>query len=279
MRWKGREKSTNVEDRRGRRSTPKRVGGGAVIIAILAALIFGVDPGQVLQLIGGGAALTAPSEVGGPAEPDEGSEFVGVVLRSTELAWGEEFRQSGSQYQPPVLVLFTDQVQSACGYGSAATGPFYCPGDNQVYLDLGFLRQLEQMGASGEFAMAYVIAHEVGHHIQSLTGTERAVRSAQNRASQGQANALSVRMELQADCYAGIWANYASREGGGFVSDSDIRVGLETASAIGDDRLQKMAGRPVQPESFTHGSSADRVEWFTRGYRSGDTSQCDTFGG
>jgi predicted metalloprotease len=280
MRWKGRQQSTNVEDRRGRRvATKGRVGGGFVIIAILAALIFGIDPNQLLDMAGGAAALQQSGPASGPSpESDETAQFASTVLKNTEDAWIQVFSDAGGAYQAPVMVLFTDGVQSACGFNSSATGPFYCPGDDKLYLDLGFFRELERLGAPGDFATAYVIAHEVGHHVQNLVGTEREVRSLRSRLSQAEANRMSVMVELQADCYAGIWANYAARDGD-LLDEGDIQEGLQAAASIGDDRLQRMAGRSVQPESFTHGSSAQRQEWFTRGLRSGDLQSCDTFSG
>lgn len=252
--------------------------GGFAIVAILVALLLGVDPSQLLSLLGEPGATIPQSQSGGvaPPENDEEAERASVVLASTEDAWGRVFQAAGSRYSPPDMVLFTDGVDSACGYTSSATGPFYCPGDNQVYLDLGFFRELARMGGSGDFATAYVIAHEVGHHIQNLTGVHDQVRQLRARMSQTQSNALSVRVELQADCYAGVWAHYAARDGD-FLEQGDLEEGLRAAAAIGDDRLQRMAGRSVQPESFTHGSSDQRQEWFVRGLRSGDYQTCDTF--
>ncbi|NNE70745.1 MAG: flagellar biosynthesis protein FlgM [Rhodothermales bacterium] len=289
MRWKGRRKSTNVQDRRGQsgRRGPVRmpgggrggkVGGGFAIIAIIVALLLGVDPTQLLNLVGepGAVMPQAPTERSAPVAGDEEAERASVVLASTEDAWGRIFQEAGGRYRAPDMVLFTDGVESACGYTSSATGPFYCPGDSQVYLDLGFFRELARMGGSGDFATAYVIAHEVGHHIQNLTGVHDQVRQMRGRMSQTQSNALSVRVELQADCYAGVWAHYAARDGD-FLEQGDLEEGLRAAAAIGDDRLQRMAGRRVQPESFTHGSSEQRQEWFTRGLRSGDYQTCDTF--
>ncbi len=264
----------------GRSGGRGRVGGVFAIIAIVVALLLGVDPTQILNLVGGAeAVLPAPPEAPSASRDvgsDEGAQRAAVVLASTEDAWNEVFQGAGSRYRPPQMVLFTDAVDSACGFTSSATGPFYCPGDNQVYLDLGFFRELARMGGSGDFATAYVIAHEVGHHIQNLTGVHDQVRQLRSRIGQAESNALSVRVELQADCYAGIWAFHAARDGD-FLETGDLEEGLRAAAAIGDDRLQKMAGRRVQPESFTHGSSEQRQEWFTRGLRSGDFATCDTF--
>ena len=254
-----------------------KLGGGAIIIALLAVFVFGQDPGRVLKDIAGGQAQA-------PAAPprqssggnDEVADFVSVVLAETEDAWGGVFRASGSMYQPPTLVLFTDAVQSACGFNSAATGPFYCPLDQKVYLDLGFLNELRRMGASGDFAFAYVIAHEVGHHIQTLTGVSQQVRELRQRSSRTQGNQLSVLQELQADCYAGMWARRA-HEARNILEEGDVEEGLRAAASIGDDRMMKNAGRRVQPEAFTHGTSEQRVYWLRRGIETGSVEACDTF--
>ena len=277
MRWQGGRQSRNVEDRRGRRAPRGALplsGGGLLVLLVLWLL--GADPMQLLMLAGSGVSAPAGDAATPPPEDDATARFVGVVLGSTEDTWGEMFAVAGSSYPQPRLVLFTDAVQSACGYSTAATGPFYCPGDRQVYLDLGFLRELEQLGAPGDFAFAYVIAHEVGHHVQNVLGTERQVRQWQARSSQAEANGLSVLMELQADCYAGIWAHQANRSGD-LLEAGDLEEGLRAAASIGDDRLQRMAGQRVQPESFTHGSSEQRVQWFRTGFETGSTEACDTF--
>ena len=279
MRWRGRRQSQNVEDRRGR--TPRRgaaIGGGAVIIALLLSLLLGQDPLQILEQV---ATQQANVSQTGSARPpskaeNEAAEFVSVVLATTEDVWASLFRQAGSSYQPPRLVLFTTATDTACGFGQAATGPFYCPPDRQVYLDLSFLNQLQRMGASGDFSMAYVIAHEVGHHVQTITGTNNKVRSAQQRAGQREKNALQVRMELQADCFAGIWAHHADRQLD-ILERGDIQEALGAAAAVGDDNLQRQAGRRVQPESFTHGSSEQRMQWFRRGLESGSIQSCNAF--
>lgn len=274
MRWKSGRRSSNVEDRRG--SGVKKgvsVGGGVLILALLASFLFGEDPNAVIRQLEG-TQQTAPSST--PPANDEGSQFVSVVLADTEDVWGEIFAASGQQYPAPQLVLFTDAVQSACGYNTAATGPFYCPGDRKVYLDLGFYSELKRLGAPGDFAFAYVIAHEVGHHIQTITGISEQVRSMQRRSSQVDANALSVRQELQADCFAGLWARRA-HEARNILEEGDVEEGLRAAASIGDDRLQRMAGRRVQPESFTHGTSEQRVTWFRKGLNTGDFEACDTF--
>ncbi|MDX1548840.1 MAG: neutral zinc metallopeptidase, partial [Rhodothermales bacterium] len=223
---------------------------------------------------------------GGPAPPsasttppdrdDPAAAFVSVVLASTEDVWTDRFAASGSRYREPTLVLFDRITPTACGTGSAATGPFYCPGDENVYLDLSFFRELQRLGASGDFAVAYVIAHEVGHHIQRITGVEQQVRALQQRSDQRTANQLSVRMELQADCYAGVWAHHADGEQN-LLEAGDVQEGLDAAAAVGDDRLQRMAGRAVQREAFTHGSSQERMAWFRRGLETGDAGACDTF--
>lgn len=245
-------------------------------------MVLGVDPTQILQLLGGvqNSVQTSPAPppaAGGPQ--DEAADFVSVVLADTEDTWGGLFRAAGSRYDQPTLVLFENYVQSACGMTSSATGPFYCPGDQKLYLDLSFLRELQRMGAGGDFAVAYVIAHEVGHHIQTITGIERQVRAAQQRSRrEADRNAIQVRMELQADCYAGVWAHHADNQRD-ILEAGDIEEAMTAAASIGDDRLQRQAGRRVQPEAFTHGSSKQRVEWFTTGARTGSVEACDTFAG
>jgi predicted metalloprotease len=252
------------------------LGGGGLLILIVLWFL-GADPMQLLMLAGGGAGAppTGGSASGPPPEDDTSAQFVSAVLADTEDTWKALFGAGGSTYPEPQLVLYTDSVRSACGFNSAATGPFYCPGDRKIYLDLGFLRELERLGAPGDFAFAYVVAHEVGHHVQNVTGTEQQVRQRQARSSQQDANALSVLMELQADCYAGLWAHHAERTRD-VLEAGDLEEGLRAAAAIGDDRLQKNAGQRVQPESFTHGSSEQRVRWFRAGFESGSVSACDT---
>ena len=273
MRWQGREGSQNVEDRRGSRMM---IGGGLGIGGIVLLLVLSALTGQnPADLINVG---TSGTEVPGPAtaEDDEHSQFMRVVLKSTEDVWGEIFRQSGQRYAPPVLVLFSDATQSACGVGQSAMGPFYCPRDQKVYLDLSFFRDLDQrFGAPGDFAQAYVVAHEVGHHVQTITGVSEQVGALQQRGGRQQANALSVRQELQADCFAGVWGHYASRQG--LLEPGDAEEGLRAAAAIGDDRLQRETQGRVVPESFTHGSSQERVEWLRRGLEGGQLNACDTF--
>jgi predicted metalloprotease len=279
MRWRGGRRSSNVEDRRGRRVSRRGVAGGGLgtIILILVALYFGIDPTPLLQDINRGAVQQSPAGRPLAEDTDEGAEFVAVVLGDTEDTWRALFAAAGQRYQEPRLVLFTDAVQSACGFTSAAVGPFYCPADNRVYLDLGFFAELSnRFGAPGDFAQAYVIAHEVGHHVQNILGASADVRRQQRGAGQAQANALSVRLELQADCYAGVWAANADRARN-ILETGDIEEGLNAASAIGDDRLQRQAGGQVVPDSFTHGTSAQRVRWFRRGLESADPAACNTF--
>jgi predicted metalloprotease len=260
---------------------PMRIGRGGVggglgaIVIIVLVLIFG-GPEAVLQLLGGGGSAPS-SEQGRPLTAnDETSDFVARVLGSTEDVWGELFRQQGQAYQPPELLVFGGAVQSACGYASSASGPFYCPGDRSIYLDTAFFAQLAQMGGAGDFAAAYVIGHEVGHHVQNLLGRATQVRAAQQRASETDANRLQVAMELEADCYAGVWAYHANRTTR-VLEPGDVQEGLAAAEAIGDDTLQRNSGRGVTPDSFTHGSSADRQRWLSMGLQSGDQSACNTF--
>lgn len=284
MRWREGRRSENVEDIRdegGSRRGPvgMKLGGGTILLVLVASLLLGQNPLQMLAMLGGGDSLSVPQQPQSrPAGNDDEAQFVSVILGSTEDVWGAMFSSGGQTYPPPKLVLFSDEVESACGMNSTATGPFYCPGDRKVYLDLGFLSELQRLGASGDFAVAYVIAHEVGHHIQNVTGTERKLRQLQSRASsQEEVNALSVLMELQADCYAGLWAKHAENQHS-ILEQGDLEEGLKAASAIGDDRLQRMAGRHVNPDGFTHGSSAQRVQWFRTGLQTGDLDACDTFG-
>lgn len=276
MRWQGRRESSNVEDRRGRATVGRMgIGGGLGGLLLLLLFAFLTDQNPLDLLSDVDTTSPAPASTGVPAT-DESSRFMRVVLADTEDTWTQIFRGRGERYEPTTLVLFSDSTTSACGLGESATGPFYCPGDRNVYIDLTFFDELSQrFGAPGEFAQAYVVAHEVGHHIQTLTGVSAQVNRARQRASESEANALSVRQELQADCYAGVWGYAAGRKG--MLDTRDVEDGLRAAAAIGDDRLQKQAGRRVVPESFTHGSSAQRVEWFRRGLESGRMDACDTF--
>jgi predicted metalloprotease len=282
MKWRGERQSDRMEDRRG--MTPARggmaLGGGAALLVLLFALFTGQDPRQLMDVIGGGQATVDPN-AGEPvptgAPSDEQGQFAATVLASTEDAWTEIFASQGQRYRAPTMVLFSDAVASACGTASSAVGPFYCPPDQKVYLDLSFYDLLDQrFGAPGDFAQAYVIAHEVGHHVQQLLGIADQVTAAQQRASQEQANALSVRMELQADCLAGVWGNHANRTRN-LLEPGDVEEGLRAAAAIGDDMMQRQSAGSVRPESWTHGSSDMRVRWLKKGLSTGDPDQCDTF--
>lgn len=275
MRWFG-QGSGNIEDRRGMSGGGKfALGGGAAIIALIIGLITGQDPTQLLNQVGGGSA---PQEQVDTARPtDAGGKFVANVLESTEVVWDEEFKATGKEYKKPILVLFTGQVQSACGNASSATGPFYCPSDEKVYIDLSFYDELKnRFGAAGDFAQAYVIAHEVGHHIQNLMGISEKVQRMREQLSETEYNKISVKLELQADFYAGVWANHAQKMKG-VIEEGDIEEALTAANAIGDDRLQKQAQGEIVPDAFTHGTSAQRMKWFKKGYDTGDLSQGDTF--
>ncbi len=287
MKWQDGRRSSNVEDRRGMSvgRGGAAIGGGGIIIVLLISLITGRNPAELLQLLSQQqeTQVSVPQQPGIPAgqpqggPPDEMKDFVSVVLADTEDTWTPLFSKLGRTYNPPALVLFTDQVDSACGLTSSATGPFYCPGDKKLYIDLGFYQELkDKFGAPGDFAQAYVIAHEVGHHVQNELGISSQVDRAMRQGDKAEANALSVRQELQADCYAGIWGHFAGTQRK-LLEEGDVEEGLNAAAAIGDDRLQKMAGRSVNPESFTHGSSAQRVRWFRAGLESGDIRSCDTF--
>jgi predicted metalloprotease len=278
MRWQGRRRSVHVDDRR-RVARPGVVGGGlGTIVLVLAALYLGVDPTLLLQgLEVAQVGAPAPGGPTGVPADDPQAAFVSVVLADTEDVWQAQFRRAGRSYREPTLVLFSGQVRSACGLGQAAMGPFYCPADQTVYIDLGFYRELrERFRAPGDFAQAYVIAHEVGHHVQNLLGVSERVQALQRRAGARESNALSVRLELQADCLAGVWAKQADRMHD-LLEEGDVEEGLRAASAIGDDTLQRQAGGRVVPDSFTHGTSAERVRWFRRGLDTGDTEACDTF--
>jgi predicted metalloprotease len=280
MRLDDEKESQNIEDRRGFGVSRGVVGGGIGTIAVVLIGIFlGIDPSILLQ---GNVQETNVPQTSSPrsqerAGDDEMRQFVARVLGSTERTWTKIFEAGGGTYEKPTLVLFSDTVESACGFAQAASGPFYCGPDYKVYIDLAFYRELRQrFQAPGDFAQAYVIAHEVGHHVQNLLGIMKKVQASQSRANQQQANALSVRLELQADCLAGIWANYAHRERN-ILEQGDIEEGLNAAAQIGDDRMQRRAGSHVVPEGFTHGSGEQRMQWFRRGIQSGDLRQCDTF--
>ena len=282
MRWQGHKESSNVEDRRagglgGRRAG---LGIGTVAVAVVAAWLFGVDPRMILGVLEGVDTMTGtPTAQQGPAPApaDEAGRFVSVVLASTEESWQRVFAQAGQAYRPPKLVLYRGRVGTACGLGAAASGPFYCPGDQTVYIDLEFFQLMSRrLGAPGDFAQAYVVAHEVGHHVQNLLGTMEQMQTLRQRVPEQQANALSVRLELQADCYAGVWARH-SQQARDWLEQGDLEEGMAAASAVGDDRMQKQTQGVVVPDAFTHGSSAQRVRWFRVGFENGQPSQCDTF--
>jgi len=287
MRWKTGRRSRNIEDQRGRRRSKLSLGGKrggiSTIIILLAAAYFGIDPAILSTLLQSGSGqVSSSSQHQNQAEPqsaesNELADFVSVVLADTEDTWNNIFRQHGAQYKEPRLVLFTDVVKSACGMAQSAMGPFYCSADQRVFIDLGFYNELKNRhNAPGDFAQAYVIAHEVGHHVQALQGISQKVHAAKARLSKEEANTLSVRLELQADCYAGIWAHHADRTRN-LLETGDVEEALQAASAIGDDTLQRQAQGYVTPESFTHGSAAQRIKWFKQGLNNGDIASCDTF--
>lgn len=282
MKWRGNRESENVEDRRGSGGIGlggRSIGLGTIAIALVASYFLGVDPGTVINILSGGGGPTSSTEISTHAPPanDEMARFVSTVLADTEDTWAPMFRESGAHYAQPKLVLFSGQTPTACGTGQSASGPFYCPDDQKVYIDLSFYRLLQQrFNVSGEFAQAYVIAHEVGHHVQNLMGVMDKVRSAQRGVSEVQANTLSVRVELQADCFAGVWAHHADAARN-ILEGGDIEAALNAATAIGDDALQRQSQGEVIPDSFTHGTSAQRVRWFKRGIESGQVDACNTF--
>ncbi len=272
MQWMGGRRSTNIEDRRGMRVGPMALGGGLGSIALLVlGLLFGFDPGSIVNPGGSDYDPSVPLAESDSGENDERRDFVAAVVGFTEDAWSDIFREQGGTYRPPKLVLYTQAVESACGFGQAAMGPFYCPGDQKVYLDLSFFQELHnRFQAPGDFAQAYVIAHEVGHHVQNILGLMKGEQS----------NAESVRTELQADCFAGVWANRTERaqrsEAKAFLDPGDVEEALQAASSIGDDKLQMRSRGYVVPESFTHGSAAQRMRWFKQGFQSGDIMGCNT---
>lgn len=289
MRWKNLESSQNIEDRRGAGSGGRGgfplgglpIGGKgriALIVLVLVAGYYGID---LTPLLTGEVPDAAPQSgqtraYQGTPEEQELSKFISVALRSTEDTWGEIFRKAGGRYEDPTLVLYKGSTRTACGYGQSAMGPFYCPGDRKVYIDLSFYEDMKRRyGGGGDFALGYVLAHEVGHHVQNLLGINEKVRELQSGASQAEANRLSVRMELQADCFAGVWGNYMKRDG--VLEEGDLEKALRTATAIGDDRLQKESTGRVVPDSFTHGTSAQRLGWFKRGFETGNPQACNTF--
>ncbi len=278
MRWKRGRRSTNIEDRRGARA-PTMIGGGiGTIVIVLVALYFGVDPTPLLQGVqSGGASSSGTRPTAEDLENDPLADMVAVVVGDTEDVWTEIFAAQGRRYAPPTLVMFTGATRSACGLGQAAMGPFYCPADQKAYIDLSFYDQMRtRFRAPGDFAQAYVIAHEIGHHVQNLLGISGQVHQMKQRLGEAEANALSVRLELQADCLAGVWANRADKARN-ILEAGDIDEALNAASAIGDDTLQRQSRGTVVPESFTHGTSAQRQRWFRAGLQSGDPDSCDTF--
>ena len=274
MRWQGRRQSMNVEDRRGMPVGRIALGGGAGLIVLLIAVLFGADPRALLQQLQEPSTTTEPQV--DPAQ-DELAAFSSTILAETEDVWNEEFRQMGRTYVEPHLVLFSDRVESACGLAGAAVGPFYCPTDSKLYLDLSFFQVMrDRLGAPGDFAQAYVIAHEVGHHVQNLLGISKKVSALQARVSEAEANQLSVRLELQADFFAGVWAHHTQKMRA-ILEQGDIEEALNAAAAIGDDRLQQESRGVVVPDAFTHGTSEQRVRWFRKGLETGDIRQGDTF--
>jgi len=280
MRWRKGRRSSHIEDRRGVRVRRRAFKGGigAIVIVLTVSYFLGIDPSVIFQMQQGAVTSTTAGSRQPTAAEEQMADFVSVVLADTEDTWKTIFRDAGLYYQKPTLVLFTGQVSSACGQASAAMGPFYCPADQKVYIDLSFFDDLKRRhGAPGDFAQAYVIAHEVGHHVQNLLGTSKQVRSAQHGLGKADVNVLSVRQELQADCFAGLWAYHAD-ESRQVLEQGDLEEALAAASAIGDDRLQQEANGRVVPETFTHGTSSQRVEWFRRGFESGDSAVCNTFG-
>lgn len=279
MRWRDRGESSNVEDRRGQRramgGVPVRGKAGLfLVVIVVVAGFYGVD---LTPLLTGGAGTGVVSSQYEPsAQEQDMARFTSVALKTTEDTWGKIFTDAGTRYVPPKLVLYTGSTESSCGYGQAAMGPFYCPGDRTVYIDLSFYQDMKRsLGGGGDFAQGYVIAHEVGHHVQHLLGIDQKVRQEQSRSSQTEANRLSVKMELQADCFAGVWGHAMQQEG--ILDPGDLESALKTAQAIGDDRLQKQSGGRVVPDSFTHGTSEQRYTWFKRGFDSGNPNSCNTF--
>lgn len=280
MRWKGGRRSSNIEDRRGSGRRGGMLGGGiGTIVIILVGLYFGVDPTFLLE---GMQSASVPSSAGSRPSAEElandpNADMVAVVVADTEDVWTEIFAAEGREYREPTLVLFSGATRSACGLGQAAMGPFYCPADQKAYLDLSFFEDMHRrFDAPGDFAQAYVIAHEIGHHVQNLLGVSGEVQRMRQQAGSAEGNRLSVRQELQADCLAGVWANRADRARN-ILESGDVEEALNAASAIGDDRLQRRSGGTVVPESFTHGTSAQRQRWFRRGLQSGSPNDCDTF--
>ena len=271
MNWRNFRKSGNVEDRRGGVARAGGLGIGGIIIAVIASLVFGVNPAQVLGLLGGVSPRVSSSGTGSLNDRDR--QFAESILGKTEDVWGAIFRQENQTYQPAKLVLFSGQDQSGCGLAQAAMGPFYCPSDQTIYIDMTFFQELRSTSNS-DFAQAYVLAHEVGHHVQHILGISSQVRAKSDKVT---SNNLSVRLELQADCFAGIWGHATAKDQNANITEKEIRAALETAAEIGDDVLQRQAGRVVNSDTFTHGSAAQRQQWFVRGLQSGSPDKCDTF--
>ncbi len=289
MKWEGNRESDNVEDRRGDGGGGgggfgfggRSIGIGTIAIALVGSYFLGVSPMTIINMLSGGGGAVPVQQEQGPAQrppaSDTQAKFVSTVLADTEDTWGELFRAQNAQYIKPKLVLFTGATQTACGTGQSASGPFYCPGDQKVYIDLAFFRLMEQrFKVTGEFAQAYVIAHEVGHHVQHLLGIDQKVAALRQGGNERQANAASVKLELQADCFAGVWAFHANRSRS-ILEKGDVEAALTAATAIGDDTLQRQSQGTVVPDSFTHGTSAQRVRWFNKGIETGQFEQCDTF--
>ncbi|MGA0569735.1 neutral zinc metallopeptidase [Variovorax sp. VNK109] len=286
MKWEGNRQSDNVEDRRGSGGFGgggfpiggRSIGIGTIVVALLGGWIFGINPLTILSLLsGGGAPMVQQAPAQRPPADDQMAKFVSTVLADTEDVWKAKFTTGGGSYREPTLVLFRGATSTACGQGQAAMGPFYCPADQKVYIDLGFYETLKnQLGAPGEFAQAYVIAHEVGHHVQNLLGISEQVSQMRGRVSQSQYNAMSVRLELQADCFAGVWAHDA-QNARQILEQGDVEAAMNAAAKIGDDALQRSSGRAVVPESFTHGTSEQRQRWFNTGLKTGSVKACDTF--
>lgn len=283
MKWEGNRESSNVEDRRSGGGMPafggRSIGIGTIAVALIGGWVLGINPLTLLGMLSGGGSPAQVQQAPASAPPadDKMARFVSTVLADTEDVWTDVFRQQGKQYTDPHLVLFRGATSTACGTGQAAMGPFYCPGDQKVYIDLAFYDTLrKQLGAPGDFAQAYVIAHEVGHHVQNLLGISEKVDSARRRVNEAEYNRLSVRLELQADCFAGVWANHAQKTRQ-ILEKGDVEEAMNAAAKIGDDALQRSSGRAVVPDSFTHGTSAQRQRWFNAGLESGAVQRCDTF--
>ena len=291
MKWEGNRESDNVEDRRsnggggfgggGGLLGGRSIGIGTIVVALVGGWMFGINPLTILSMLSGGGAPTAQVQQGPAQRPpadDRMAAFVSTVLADTEDVWKDVFTKGGATYQEPRLVLFRGTTQTACGQGQAAMGPFYCPGDQKVYIDLGFYETLKnQLGAPGDFAQAYVIAHEVGHHVQNLLGISSKMEQMRGRVSKVEYNALSVKLELQADCFAGVWAHHA-QSARQILEQGDVEEAMNAAARIGDDALQRSGGGAVVPDSFTHGTSAQRQRWFDTGLKNGNVKTCDTFG-